>query len=169
MFLIVVLPYCIVYLTGLPMWLGRTLAIGVCVGITTVGSFWIALNPRTGTLVSGAKFDQSGHEHPEGWFSRIIRCLPFLFGLFVAYYLTIPYIQDVYHLVRKGSPSIIVSQIEKVGQSRRSRVIREAVRLAKDDETYSLMFSLEPGLRQGRNYEFWVLPHSRMIVSYRQV
>lgn len=166
LFILIPLPYCVVYFSGLPIWIGRTVAIGIVIGFATIGSFWFASNLILKHARPDGKPCRLGDKRPKMQGEVVIGFLAFLFGVFASYHWTIPYVQDVYELVRRGSPAVVNSRGQNLKGTRRSGVIRKPVRLIYDGQTYSLMFSLEPKLTPSNNYEFWILPRSKMILFY---
>jgi hypothetical protein len=95
---VLVIPFVIVSLPGLPQWLGRTIATSILLFSFTVGVFWYGLSPRTKMILPSGKFSQPQYDSLRPSIERNIRVLVVLFGVFIFYYLTFPFSMDLARL-----------------------------------------------------------------------
>lgn len=162
---IFVLPYCVVYLSGLPEWIGRIAAVSIFVGVLTPGIFWWSLNPKTEIVASEAKLARPSYRTTRKTVERILRIAGVLFGVIFFRFNTWPFMEDVYGLFRGESPIKINGQVADNDTYFGTWFLKQDIRLQKDkSSSYSLMYSLQPRINVGNNVEVLALPRSKVIV-----
>jgi hypothetical protein len=164
--MVFVVPYPLIYLSGLPHWVGRLIADLIFVSALTVGVFAYSLSSKVNMILQGGKLARPEFAHVRPKVEMGIRILGVAFGLFFTLYITVPFAADLATVVRTKAPVRISTQVR--ASSGLLVFFRQSVYLqgpyGPRNRSYALLYSLDP-MHSGR-YEVSVLPRSRMVVDY---
>jgi hypothetical protein len=168
--LVLVVPFVLVALPGIPQWLARTTATSVFLAVMTGGVFWYALSSKTQMIRSSGKLSQPQYDDVRPTIERNIRVVVLLFGVFCCIYLIFPLMVDVGRLMGGAKPQRTTDVVkEKSVPLFGLWFLEQSVRLSQEPKTkYALYFCWEPLQARGK-YEFLILPRSRVIVEFREV
>src|SRR5271168_2935146 len=109
--LILVVPFVIVLVRGIPQGLGRTSATSILIFSATVGIFWYGLSSKTKMILPSGKLSQPEYDSVRPTIERNIRVLVVLFGAFFSYYITVPFSMDLARLIGGDTPLTITGVV----------------------------------------------------------
>lgn len=166
-FTLLILPFCVIYISGLSEWIGRTIAYCLFFSFIPLSTWWWSLNPRTVIVGDAGKLAQPGNEKSRRKFEIVARVAVFLFGVFSFLHFTLPLGQDVYALLSGKSPIEITGIVVDNDTPYGAWCLSQSIRLQNEPsaKSHGLMFSLEPRINRGKFVRLLILPHSRMIVK----
>jgi hypothetical protein len=167
-FFIFVFPVVIVSLPGVPIWLGRAVAVSIFFFFLDVGIFWYGLNPKSKMILGGtlaeARFDKTRPKIELG-----IRICVIAFGLVLIVYKVLPLASDLFHLSTGEKPAGFTAKVIYETSSFGGLLLGErSVRFAREGASYTLFYSWTSPLRVGESYEFVVLPRSRLVLDFHK-
>jgi hypothetical protein len=171
--LVFVFPYFIIYLSGLPHWMGRTIADAILILFLTGGIFWFSLSPKSEVIASGAKLNRSDLLKRKKAVERTLRILGVLFGIFFTAYLTVPFMADVGDVFRGKQPlrisGSVAANTSPVGLS----YLKQSLYLHDDygrreTDSYTFLYSFLV-LKAGREYELTVLSRSMLVLDQKEL
>jgi hypothetical protein len=166
--LLFVVPFIVLSIPGLPHWMGRVIGISIFIFFMTIGSFWYGLSPTTVMIRPGAKLARPEFDSIRPHIERGMRATVIIFAVFFLVVVTRPFTMDLIQLARGGKPVEITARpVAKQVPLFGIWFVEQSVRFVRGDKDYSLFYSSQP-LRVGEEYEFIVLPRSRLILDFRE-
>jgi hypothetical protein len=171
--MIFIVPYLLIYVSGLPHWVGRLIGISIFVVLLTVGIFAYSLSPNVKMILAGGKLSLPEYAQVRPKVEKAIRVLGVAFGLFFTIYVSIPFAVDMGSVLASNAPVVITGQVRLSSSPLLGMVfLKQSVFLqgpaASSRLSYSLLYSLSP-IHPGRKYQLQVLPRSRIIVDYAEL
>ncbi|HWY08065.1 MAG TPA: hypothetical protein VNY24_14490 [Candidatus Acidoferrales bacterium] len=166
--LFLLLFFILISLLGAPAWIGRAIAVSIFALCATIGIFWFGLSPKSKMIRAGGKFNEPQFDEVRPQIEKGIRILVVAFGVFFAFYVSVPVGSDLIHLVG-GEKPIRITAVAKDNSIPLFGLwfVHQTVRFQRGGESYSLFFSWEH-VRIGASYEFVVLPRSREILDFHE-
>ncbi len=165
--MVFVVPYLVIYISGLPHWVGRLMADLIFVLTLTLGIFLYSLSSKMRMILEGGKLSRPEYARVRPKIERAIRIAGVAFGLFFTFYVTAPFVGDFGSVLASKAPLKISSQVR--AGSGLMVFFRQSVYPVdpgvRSNTPYRLLYSLNP-IQSGRRYELSVLPKSRMVVDY---
>lgn len=172
MVLVFVLPYFIIYLSGLPYWLGRVIASAILIGFISVGSFWFSLNPNSQVIAHRAKLDRSTRLKLRNKVEIALRVLGVAFGIFFNIYITFPFAVDVVDVLRKKQPVIARDRIAGNSTIFGLSFLKQSLYLVNNNDrgndSYTLLYSFSV-LKVGHEYELKTLSRSMIVLDQQEL
>lgn len=169
--LIFILPYGIIYFSGLAEWTGRTFASCLFVSILNPSIFWWSLHPESEVIGKQGELRRPNHRNGMGRAEKFIRALGTLFGIFFFFCFTQPLMMDVYSLLTGKSPIEVHGRVKDNDTYFGTWFLKQSILLEGDtasNGSYTLLYSMEPRINRGENVNLLVLPHSRIVVSVQK-
>jgi hypothetical protein len=164
-----VVPYALILLPGVPQWLCRSIAVSVFLVLLTGGTFWYGLSSKTRMILPGGKLSEPQFSDLRPKMEKRIRIMVVVFGVFLALVLGLPFTMDIIQLAKNGEPMrITATALDKSVPLFGMWFLEQSVRFSRGGKNYHLFYSLQP-LRVGEEYEFIVLPRSRLILDFRNL
>jgi hypothetical protein len=162
------LPFLLVSLLGVPVWMGRAMAVSIFVIFGTIGIFWFGLSSKSKMIRDGGKFNEPQYDESRPQIEKGIRILVVAFGIFFFFYMTCPVGSDLIHLAGGERPLRITGVVKDNSIPLFGLwFVHQTVRVTRDDESYSLFYSWKH-VRIGTSYECLVLPRSREILDFHE-
>jgi len=149
-----------VSLPGVPIYLGRMVAVSSFTFFGTLAIFWFGISPTI-------KMIRGGPSRPKVELG--IRIAVVAFGISFFAYDAWPLASDLLHLAAGEKPAKFTSTVIYRTSGFGGLLLGErSVRFARDGISYYLFYSWTDHLSVGHSYEFTVLPRSRMILDFRE-
>lgn len=170
--LVFVTPYCVIYLSGVPYWLGRIIATAILIGFITVASFWFSLSSKSEVIATGAKANRPNLLKRKKTVASAVRILGVVFGIFFTAHITLPFIADVVDVFRKRQPATITGRIAENKSIFGLSYLKQSLYLddnhGSQDDSYTLLYSFSV-LNVGQEYELTILSRSMIVLNQRDL
>ena len=114
------LPFLLVSLLGVPVWIGRAMAVSIFIIFGTIGIFWFGLSSKSKMIREGGKFNEPQYDESRPQIEKGIRILVVAFGIFFLFYATFPVGSDLIHLA--GGESIVSLILKEKRQLNRQQM-----------------------------------------------
>lgn len=165
--MLLILPFGLIYLSGLPEWLSRTVTYCFFFGVTNVGVLWWSLNPQTVIVGNDGKLALAGNEKKRRKFELTARIMGASFSVFCFLHMTLPLSHDVYALLQGKTPIEVAGVVANNDTPYEAWYLSQSITLQAKPASFSygMLFSLEPRINIGENVELLVLPRSHRIVQ----
>jgi hypothetical protein len=164
-----VLPFTIICLSGGWEWFARLVVVSVAIAAVPIVCFGTSLNPGATYIRAGGKLSGPGLERPRQIVDLVMRIIVLSFGVFFLVIIAIPFMQDCKELAANGKPARVIGT---VGRNSAVPFLKQSVNLMQgrqcESQSYTLLYAIHL-LKVGGQYEFWVLPRSRMILMSFEV
>jgi hypothetical protein len=166
--LLFLIPLLLVSLPGLPHWIGRAIGASIFVFGMTSFFFWVGLDFNQRIIPPSAKLSRPEFDDIRPTVEYRLHLLTLAFGVFFFIVVALPLTRDLVGIFVGDKPTEIVA----TPTSRSVPLfgvwfLMQFVRFSPSGHSYPLFYSVEP-LRVGEEYDFVVLPHSHLILDFRQ-
>jgi len=155
-------PYLVLRLPGVPQALGRAVAVAILLFGAPVAIIWFGLKSQM--IRPGAKLYDPQFDSVRPRIELVIRILVLAFGVFFFFVLTIPLGEDLFLLAVGQKPLQVMKTVKYKRYGNRGPSV--SIGLSDEGEEYKLYYPTK-SLRNGDTYEFVVLPRSRTVLDYR--
>src|SRR6185312_1949306 len=165
---VLVLPYILVSLPHIPLWLGHTAATSVLVFLGTAGILWVGLSRRSKFVRTSGKLSEPQYADSLPKVEKGIRLMVLGLALLICFTTTFPLASDLGRLAVGNEPARIAGVVAyRTVPFMGIVVMAQSIRFSRKSGSYYSFYSLKP-IRVGTSYEFVVLPRSRFIVDFRK-
>ncbi|MCX5794862.1 MAG: hypothetical protein NTY77_05155 [Elusimicrobia bacterium] len=161
--LFLVLPFCIIYLTGLPRAVSRAVAIGCYVVLVPLIALWSGLDTRTSVFGSDSRLNEPQYAGTAKVLGFLVRLICVGFGIIFGWHFTAPFSGGIYDWWRGDKPVAVRGPIQRNPSREDLAPLIQYMTLGPDH--YYLMFSIEPCLKPGVEVEMLVLRRSRLVLE----
>jgi hypothetical protein len=166
---VVVLPFLLIYASGMPHWVGRAIGDGILCYSVTLLLTGFAISPKTMTRISQRK----GEQQMKPGVRTLVQLLCALLAAFLWWFAAGPYAVDVAELATGKGPAKVVGRVCRVGGAIYGlNVLGKSVYLCRgqygSDGSYTLFYSIG-GPESGGNYELTLLRRSRMLLDAKEI
>jgi len=171
-FILFVFPIVCITAAGENEWIGRliTLTVVFTFGIPTL--FWWALNPKSNFITKRAKLNQPKFKKIKRYIDFLMRLVIIAFGICLLWGTAIPLAIGVGSLMRDERPVVVRGCTTSITtpfpllEFLSQEIVLENT---GDKTTYRFWYSLRPRLKHNRNYEFLILPRSRLVLEAKEL
>jgi hypothetical protein len=163
-----VLPYVLVSLPHIPLWLGHTAATSVLVFVGTAAILWVGLSRHSKFIRTSGKLSEPQYADSLPKIEKGIRLMVLGMALLICFTTTFPLASDLGRLAIGNEPARITGLVAyRTVPFMGIVVMAQSIRFSRKSGSYYSLYSLKP-IRVGTSYEFVVLPRSRFIVDFRK-
>jgi hypothetical protein len=165
--LVLVVPYILLSLPGVPPWLGRTIAISILAFASTSFCFLAGLIPKMSLISVGPKLRRPEFDAIRPKLERNLRLFVLGLGALVFFFFTLPITEDVIHLCAGEKPVQIVETPLSASTPFGVWFLVQFIRFSPTEGSYSLLYSFTR-VHAGKKYEFLTLPESHMVLEFHE-
>jgi len=163
-----VLPYVLVSLPHIPLWLGHTAATSVLVFVGTAAILWVGLSRHSKFIRTSGKLSEPQYADSLPKIEKGIRLMVLGMALLICFTTTFPLASDLGRLAIGNEPARVTGVVAyRTVPFMGIVVMAQSIRFSRKSGSYYSLYSLKP-IRVGTSYEFVVLPRSRFIVDFRK-
>lgn len=168
---VVVVPFLLIYASGMPRWVGRAIGDGIlCYSVTLVLTGF-AISPKKMTSISQDKTKDRPQMKPG--VQALVQLLCAILAAFLWWFVAGPYAIDVAELAAGTGPTKVVGRVCGVGGAIYGlNFLGKSVYLCAGQggskRSYTLFYSIG-GPESGGNYELTLLRHSRMLLDAKEI
>jgi hypothetical protein len=165
------LPLLLIYASGLPHWVGRTIGDGILCYSVIVLFTGFAISPKKMTSIGQSRTKDRQQMKPG--VRALVQLLSAVLATFLWWIWGVPYGIDVAKLAAGGGPTRIVGRVCEVGGAIYGlNFLKKSVYLCDGhggaNRSYTLFYSIG-GPQPGGNYELTLLPRSRMLLDAKEI
>lgn len=169
LFVIIVLPFLLIYASGMPHWIGRAIGDGILCYSVTLLLTGFAISPKRMTRISQRK----GKPQMKPGVRALVQLLCAILGAFLWWFWAGPYAVDVAELAAGKGPAKVVGRVCRVGGAIYGiKFLGKSVYLCNgqggSNRSYTLLYSIG-GPEPGGNYELTLLRRSRMLLDAKEI
>lgn len=165
----IILPIAVMYIIQ-PIWLARMIGIGMYYIFAPLALLGFVLYRSMDYFAANSSLYVRFHKKKVDTVARIVVSI---FAIFLLYSMFLPYMLDVIHVVRDGAPLSARSYVERTRVGSLTGLIMEEVvvdsPVATSENTYTAYFFPPRYIVHKNTYEFYYLPHSRVILDAKLV
>lgn len=165
---IVVLPYALLAIPGIPPWLGRLLGACILVFGGTLLFFLAGLVPELGLSSVGPKLRRPEYDAIRPTMEKRLRFIFIGFGLLICFFVTFPVANDLIRMCAGQKPMRITETVHSTSTLFGAWFLVQFVDFPSGAGSDTLLYSVTP-LRANTGYQFLILRRSHLILDFRRI